>query len=158
MHPTRWRFTHKNKDGEVLWQSDWQQNFLTDEGEEHLLNCYFSQSGTVPAAFYMGLINDSGIAETDTLTTMAGEPSGDGYSRQATTFSDASFVGGDYETPSTTETFTADGGQIGPVDHAIITDASSGTAGLLIIVSPLSTSRTLEDGDSLEVDVDVTAS
>lgn len=158
MRPTRWRFTHKNKDGDILWQSDWQSNFLTDEGEEHILNCYFSQSGTVPAAFYIGLIDDSTIAETDTLATMVGEPSGNGYARQATTFSDASFVGGDYEAPSTTETFTASGGSIGPVDHAIITDASSGTGGLLIIVSPLSQSRTLSDGDSLEVDVDVTAS
>lgn len=147
LHPTVWKFSHFRR-GELLWESDWQENFLTDEGEQDMLEVYF-RAGSAPTNFYMGLINDSGIAETDTLATMAGEPSGSGYSRQLTTFGATALNSGDYQTVGTQETFTASGGTIGPVDHAFITDVASGTAGQLLVVSPLAATRTLLDGDSL---------
>lgn len=153
-HPTAWKFTHRNAEGEILWESDWQENALTDEGEQAILEAFF-RGGSVPTNFYIGLVNDSGIAETDTLATMAGEPSSNGYARQLTTFAAAALDSGDYQTVSDTETITASGGSIGPVDHAILTDVSSGTAGDLIAYVPLSTTRTLTDGDSLDVSVTV---
>lgn len=152
--PTKWRFTHTNAKGEVLWRSDWMDNALANEGEQDILEGFF-RAGTIPTNFYIGLINDSTIAETDTLATMVGEPSGNGYARQLTTFGATSLQGGDYETTSTQETFTASGGTIGPVDYAILTDVSTGTAGSLIAYVALSTPRTLADGDSLNVDLTI---
>lgn len=154
LHPTVWKFQHVDRDGNVKWESDWVENALTDEGEEDILEAYF-RGGSAPTNFYIGLINDSGIAETDTLATMAGEPSGNGYARQLTTFGASAPDSGDYQTTATQETFTASGGSIGPVDHAIVTNVSSGTAGLLIAYVPLSTSRTMADGDSLLATVSI---
>lgn len=153
-HPTLWKFQHVDRDGNVLWEQDWTENALANEGEQDILEGFF-RGGSIPTNFYIGLINDSGIAETDTLATMTSEPSGNGYSRQVTTFAATALNGGDYETDSDQETFTASGGNIGPVDHAILTDVASGTAGSLLAYVPLSTSRTLTDGDSLNVTVTV---
>lgn len=153
-HPTVWKFKHI-RNGETIWEQDWTENFLTDAGEEDILSVYFEKSKSAPTNFYVGLINDSGIAETDTLSTMAGEPSGSGYSRQATVFGNPALNSGDFQTVATTETFTASGGTIGPVTHAILTDVASGTAGVLIAAVALSATRTMLDGDSLEVTVTV---
>lgn len=153
-HPTLWKFEHVSPEGDVLWDQDWTENALANEGEQYMLETSF-RGGTAHSNFYIGLINDSGIAETDTLATMAGEPSGNGYSRQVTTFAATALNGGDYETDSDQETFTASGGTIGPVDHAILTEAASGTSGDLLAYVPLSTARTLTDGDSLNVTVTV---
>lgn len=153
-HPTIWRFTHRNASGLIVWQQDWTENALADEGEQDILEGFF-RGGTIPSNFYIGLINDATIAETDTLATMVGEPSANGYARQLTTFGATALDSGDYQTTSTQETFTASGGSIGPVDHAILTDVASGTAGSLIAYVPLSQSRTLADGDSLNVDITI---
>lgn len=154
-HPTIWKFEHTDKDGNVLWESDWMENALTDAGEEAILNQVFSKSVSAVTTWYMGLINDSTIAETDTLATMVGEPSGNGYARQVTTFGDSALDAGDHQTTSTQETFTASGGAIGPVDHAILCDVVSGSAGVLYVYVPLSVSRTMNDGDSLNCTVAV---
>jgi hypothetical protein len=151
-HPTAYRFRHI-RNGEVIWEQDWTNNALTDAGEQDILAVYFTRSKSAATNLYIGLINDSGIAETDTLSTMAGEPSGNGYARQLVTFGTPALDAGDYQAVSTVETFTASGGTIGPVTHAILTDVSSGTSGVLIIYVPLSATRTLLNGDSLEVDI-----
>lgn len=157
MHPTVYRFRHV-RNGEVIWSSDWTENALTNEGEQDILAVYFAKSKSAPTNFYIGLINDAGIAETDTLATMAGEPSGNGYARSECTFGTPALDAGDYESVSTTETFTASGGSIGPVTHAFLTNAASGTSGLFLVYVALSATRTLLDGDSLQVDIAVKVS
>jgi hypothetical protein len=152
-HPTLWKFEHVSPEGDILWSQGWTPNALANEGEQYVLETAF-RGGTAHANFYIGLINDAGIAETDTLATMAGEPSGNGYARSLCTFGATSLVGGDYETDSTQETFTSSG-TIGPVDHAFLTDASSGTTGDFLAYVPLSTPRTMASGESLNVTVTI---
>lgn len=153
-HPTLWKFEHVSPEGDILWKQGWTENALANEGEQYMLETSF-RNGTNHTTFYIGLINDATIAETDTLATMAGEPSGNGYARILTTFAAATLVSGDYETDSDQETFTASGGSIGPVDHAFLTEVASGTAGDFLAYVPLSTSRTMADGESLNVTVTI---
>lgn len=152
-HPTEWRFEHRNADGEVLWDQDWTPNALSDAGESAMLDVYF-RGATAPTNFYIGLVNDTPV-DTDTLATLTGEPAGSGYARALVERSNTGFPtleldGGDYRVVSSTETFTAAGGSIGPVTYAFLATSTDNT-GILVVYNALSQSRTLADGDSLDV-------
>lgn len=131
---------------------------LFDEGEQMMLDV-FLRNGTAPSNFYLGLCNVSGgvanMAETLTLSTLSGEASGGGYSRQLIERSNTGWPtlalnSGDYMATASVETFTASGGTIGPVNVAFLATTSDNT-GKLITAVDLSTARTLQDGDSLNV-------
>lgn len=180
-HPTSWRFRHRNAAGVIIWASGvgdielapgdrvhdrliaelradqpWTLNVFTDEGETDVLDVYL-RAATAPTNFYLGLANTT-IAETTTLASIS-EPSGNGYARQLIERSATGFptLAASVAT-STTETFTASGGTIGPVTDAFLATVASGTAGLLLFGSALSTTRTLADGESLDSDIAITAS
>lgn len=178
--PTRWQYRHRRGD-QLIWASGigdvdidtrsaayrelvsdqpWTPNALADEGEQDILEVYF-QAATAPTNFYIGLVNDTPV-DTDTLATLAGEPSGNGYARQlversGTGWPTEGLDGGDYQITSSTETFTASGGSIGPVTYAFLTTVLSGTTGLFLVYNALTTSRTLADGESLDVSMDIKA-
>lgn len=173
--PTEWRYQHRTADGHVLWMSGvgdvdlevgspehlealadqaFSPNALADEGEQSMLDVYL-RGATAPTAFYIALYNDT-PGDTDTLASLTGEPSGNGYSRQlversGTGWPTLALDSGDFRAVSSTETFTASGGSIGPVTYACLVTAASGTSGLLIAYNALSTSRTLASGESLDV-------
>lgn len=150
MHPTIHRFRHL-RDGEVIWEQDWTENALADEGEQDILEVYF-EGASGPAGFHYGLVNDTPV-ETDGLGDLSGEPSTNGYARQAVARNGTDFTGaadaGDWKVTTKTVTFTADGGVIGPVTYAILATTSD-NSGLLVSYVALSAERTLQDGDSLE--------
>ena len=182
-HPTHWRHRHRNVDGEIIWASGvgeldkpilpgsaewieldhdqpWSPNSAADELEDDILDVYFRGS-TAPTNFYLALYNDTPV-DTDTMALLTGEPSGNGYARQliersATGFPTLALDGGDYMLTSSTETFTASGGSIGPVTYACLVTVSTGTAGLLLIYNALSQSRTLADGESLDCSLTIKA-
>lgn len=173
--PTYWRYQHRTADGRVLWLSGigdvdlevgspehvealadqmFTPNALADEGEQSMLDVYF-RGATAPTAFYIALYNDTPV-DTDTMASLAGEPSGSGYARQLVERSNTGFPtlaldSGDFRAVSSVETFTASGGSIGPVTHACLVTAATGTGGLHIAYNALSTSRTLASGESLDV-------
>lgn len=178
-HATRWKFAHRNASGLIVWASGignvdpiapgssqhrelvaeqpWELNVLTDEGENNLLDVYF-RALNAPTNFYIGLANST-IAEASTLANITEAAASNGYARQLVERSATGWptLAGSVVT-SSTETFTASGGSIGPVTDAFVCDVVSGTAGLLIVGTALSTTRTLADGESLDVSFDVTAS
>lgn len=174
-HPTEWQYRHR-REGRLIWASSigeldipvdgkefiellhdqpWTPNALADEGEQDFLDVYL-RAATAPTTFYVGLVNDT-IVDTDTLATITGEPSGNGYSRKqvernSTGWPTLALDSGDFRAVSSVETFTASGGSIGPVTSAFLcTNAASGTAGKLLTYNALSQSRTLADADSLDV-------
>ncbi len=138
--------------GHLKW-AETAHNALADEGEQLFLDVVL-RGATAPANTYLRLYNDT-PAETDTLSTLTGEPSGSGYSAQALTSNATGWPAlaldsGDYMAASATKTFTAAGGTIGPVTYLVLATTSDNT-GKLVSYAPLSTSRTLNDGDSLQV-------
>lgn len=160
MAKSRWigiyHFRHRNKEGVVIWE-DKCENFLADEGEYAMLD-QFLRGAAQYANTYLGLVNDT-PAETDALTDLQNEPSGNGYSRVTISSDNTGWPtieldSGDYQVVSKTCTFTADGGTIGPVTYAFLASSSDNT-GKLIAAVALSTTRTLADGESLDVDITV---
>lgn len=176
-HPTEWRFQHRNTEGQIIWASGigdvlvdpgspahfellgdqpWTPNALADEGESNILDVYF-RGAAVPTNFYVGLLNST-PTDTTTLATMTNEPATGGYSRKLIERSSVGWPtlaldAGDYRAVSSVETFTATGAAIGPVTYAFLcTNAASGTAGLFLAYTVLTTSpRTINDGESLDV-------
>jgi len=139
---------------EVVRNQDWELNTLADEGEGDMLDVYFDAQ-TVRASLWGRLWNDT-PAETDTLALLTGETSGTGYGAvefvRNTDWGAPALDAGDMMTTSTTKTFTA-GGTWTDATYITLdtTAAGTGTTGLLILYAALSATRTLSNGDTLDV-------
>lgn len=151
-----------DKFGNLKWGELGLKNILHDEGEQALLSAYFATAmsgyGPPPANLYLGLDNRVSLAEDDTLASLDGEPSGLGYARKPLSTAGTGLSGQDfyinqpaayYRADSKVVTFTASGGAWVSVSKLFLCTVLSGTAGKLISSLPLSTTRTLQDGDSL---------
>lgn len=158
---TLWDFSQKTKGGLWVGYGKRIHNIWHDDGEEWLAKAVFSRNDGVALfnQIYIGLDNRTSPGETNNLGNLSGEPTSNGYSRQAVdtttgTPNDwtASLTGGDWQAASAQQTFSASGGSWGPVQQAWLTDKNTATSGkYLICTAALSTSRTLNDGDSLKV-------
>lgn len=145
-------FTARDRDGNILWTEE-AKNALVDEGENQVLDVYLL-GATPPSGFYLRLFNDTPV-ETDTLADLTGEPSGYGYApiaveRSSTGWPIFALNSGDWQATSKTVTFQASGGSIGPVSTCVMA-TSSDSSGKFISFAALSQSRTLADGESLDV-------
>jgi hypothetical protein len=148
-------FEHYDKNGNLIWQQRKESghNSLSDKGEENMLDVYF-RGGTAPASFEIGLFNDTPV-DTDDVADLTGEPSTNGYARQAlardtTDFPTLALDSGDYKVTSKQVTFSATNGSWGPVTHACLIYVN-GVTKKLIAYQALSQSRTLADGEQLKV-------
>lgn len=145
-------------DLDVIQSQLWTPNALADEGEKDILDVYFDDVA-VRSNLYGRLYNDTPV-ETDTLSTLTNEVSGTGYAAvtfaRGTDWSDPTLDSGDMQTTSTTKTFTASG-TWSAATYIILSTVASGTSGLLIAYSALSATRTLGNGDSLDVSFSVKA-
>jgi hypothetical protein len=157
---------HIDKYGNILWDTNNLHNILHDEGERAILSAYFATGysgyGAPPANLYLGLDNRSSLAESDTLSSLSGEPSGNGYARQALSTSGTGVSGQDfvilqpgtyYRAESKTVTFSCSTTAWSAVSKLFLCTASSGTSGKLISSVALTTSRTLNPGDSLQANL-----
>lgn len=117
---------------------------LSDYAENLVLNWLMRGEGETshPTSWHIGLFtaapNDAGGGT---------EVSGNGYSRQAVAWTQATGTGGTTSNVDI-ETFTASGGSWGTITHIGIFDAS--TSGNLLWHGALTTSKTVADGDSLQ--------
>lgn len=155
-----WSFVHLDKDMNVKerWETE---NALADEGEQSMLDTYFRNQNS-PTQFYLRLTKDTPV-ETDTLSTLTGLVSGNGYSakllqRTTTGFPGLSLVGGDYRVTAKIITFTASGGSIpitGQAQYAFISTTSDNTGKLIAFVA-LSQGRKLAAGESLQITIRAT--
>ena len=144
------------RDDKVIWEEE-AHNDLVDEGEQSLLQVYF-RGLEEPTSFYLRLAYDS-IRETDTLSNIENEPSGNGYAAETLARSPSGFPvlekhEGDYRVVSKTCTFTASGGVIGPVNVMFLATSTDATGKLIASIS-MSISRTLQSGDSLQATIKI---
>lgn len=152
---TRWQFTHRTASGR-LWASEWMHNILHDEGEQNILDSYLRAQNT-PTAFYLRLANDT-LADADTLSSVVNEVSGTGYAavqlaRNTTDWPTLAVTGNGYRATSKTVTFTNSGGTAWTAATVAYVGTSTDNSGRLVISAPLSTSRTLQPSDSLDVSI-----
>lgn len=134
-------------------------NTLLDEGEESFIKMITQADvGDVAAGgnFYVGLCG-SAFAETDTLATLAGEPTvTNGYAREAVTRDATGWptllsVGGKWMARTAQIDFTASGGDFSTsIWRAFLCNVASGSSGLLFSVSAaLPAAELIENGETL---------
>lgn len=146
---------------EILREQDWMHNFLTDAGEDAMLDTFFRNNHT--PTFYFALYNAT-PAETSTMSITT-EVTGTGYARisvarNTTDWGALATNGAARQTTSLTKTFTATagGGGFSSANQLLLVSSASGTSGTLYAAVALSTTRTLAAGDSLNASMAVSLS
>ncbi len=129
---------------------------IHQEGLQYLLECSISEEQTPPANLYVGICTDASLDEAEGLVDISGEWSGNGYARQAVATSAAATTSAtagtnDWRMTLDEVTFTASGGSLSSGATWFVCTVATGTAGKLLASGPLSTSRTLADGEILNV-------
>jgi hypothetical protein len=146
------------RNGKVIWEDEG-NNSLVQGGEEQILETYFrATTAYMPTSFYVRLCNET-LLTTSTLTSITSEPVGNGYAaqtlaRSAVGFPTKDIDSGVYRLTSKLLTFTASGGQIGPVITAYLSTTSD-NSGTLIAFRTLSLSRTIMDTDSMTITIKI---
>lgn len=103
-----------------------------------------TNSATRPTAWYVGLFT---AAPSD--TGGGTEVSGNGYVRKATGTMSVAGTATTADNDAAIEFAAASGGNWGTITHAAIFDASTG--GNMLAWAPLTTSRTINDGDVFRI-------
>jgi hypothetical protein len=141
------------RNNKVIWECK-KKNSLANKGAEAMLELFYrNDTSYAPGQFYVRLCNYIPQV-TDILTSIQGEPSTNGYSAQLLPTSTVGFPtkdiasDGNYRLTSATVTFTASGGNIGPIITAYLA-TSSDNSGKLIAFLPLALQRTIINGDSM---------
>lgn len=132
----------------------WTPNALADEGEIDLLDVYFEDQA-VRSSLFLRLYNDTPV-EADTLAALTGEVSGTGYGAiTVTRGTDWTAPGaGGTGTDMTTKQFAATGSW-SAATYLVVATVGTGTSGLLIAFNALSATRTLSNGDTLDIDLNI---
>lgn len=117
----------------------------TNDGEDFILDHFLGTTEyTFETQLYVALMT-SAVATSDSVAGT--EVSGGGYTRKAINFNAAS---GGSATNSNAPTWTATGGNYGIVRYINLYDASSG--GNRLFWAQLNSDRTINDGDTLEIE------
>jgi len=149
-----WDIKCYDGNGRLKWE-EIRSNILVDEGERAIVDTFFRNNAAsyFPATnFYVGLYKGS-ISESTVLTTIPGEPSGNGYARTVCERSSVGFPtleqdGGDWRVVSKEFSLTASGGSIGPVNGAFLGTSLNDTGSLIGAVA-MAIERTILSGDTV---------
>jgi len=149
------RIIHKNPNKEVIYDSGWTPNQVSDDGFEHIFDTFF-RAATAPTSFKIGLLTSNVNQASSYNDLVALAPTGTGYAEQALTRNNTGFptltlASGDMQLISAEVTFENTGGSNWTtVTHAYLSSVTGGS-GVFISWEALSLSRTLGPGDTLGV-------
>lgn len=144
------------RDGKVIWEDKNLDNTLHTLAEQYFLSVIFG--GVVPPAnYFMGLDDRAVIDITDTMETLVGEPTSNGYVRQQVSSSTGwniqpITIGTTqiYQAIGSIVTFQANGGSWGPANNLFMATTIDNT-GVLLASVLLSQQVTLNSGDSINM-------
>ena len=153
-----WIIECLDKDGKLKWKEEF-DNLVTTEGLNALLNNSFNAAaGSV--AWYVGLVTGPGSGTTfaagDTLASHAGWTEANPYSgnRPAWTKNGAA-SGGAMSNSSSKASFAITGSAT--IAGAFLASVNTGTTGILYGEGDFSADRSVINGDTLNVQVDLSA-
>ena len=159
---TEWRglmkilwIEHRHKE-KLLWRSENIKNVLHSDGESFILRAAFTGgavSDVIPENYYVGLDARFSLAVSDSIDDLSGEPSTNGYTRQAVSSSGEFTVSipdglTNYRATGPIIAFQAEGGSWGPVKNIFLADTAT-TEGTLICSAELPSQLTVSDGDTI---------
>jgi len=147
------------RDGKCIWEEHNIPNTWHNEGQEFVLaNSFDTDFGTsIPDYYYLALDNRTTLSATDTMASITGEPTSNGYERVAISSSAGFVIGaesGVVEATSAIVTFVATIGSWGPVRNAFLTTRDD-NGGYLIASAALSSIRTVNPGDSITIRINL---
>lgn len=152
------RIIHKNPNKDVIYDSGWTPNQVSNDGFEHIFDTFF-RGATAPTSFKIGLLT-ANVTQASVYTDLVAlAPTGTGYAEQALTRNNTGFPTltldppstGDMQITSAEVTFENTGGtNWTTVTHAYLASVT-GASGVFISWETLSLSRTLGPGDTLGV-------
>ena len=134
-----------DKNGNLKWEEN-VHNTVVNVGKDDLIDKYFKGS-SYTAAWFLGLKGAGSIAAGDTLASHAGWSEVTPYSgnRPAITFGTTS------SQSNTASAVSISCNASATVAGAFIASVNTGTSGILYSASNFSASRTVADGDTLQV-------
>ena len=149
------------RDGSIVFQKNNLYNILHTEGEARLLNALFAGGSVsnqyIPNYYYVGLDNRTTLSQSNTYSSITGEPAiATGYSRQQI----SSLGGFTIEETSTSAKaksnllgFSATTSSWGPVKNLFLTNVNYGTTsgGILYSSTNLGSSITVAAGDTISL-------
>lgn len=151
--PTQGRGQVIAEDGHtVLWEEDWQDNALADEGEESILNVWLREQAH-PTKYMVVL--DAAPSDTTTMATMdeIRAPGVDGYARQqvlAADWSAPALDGGDYQTQAAEKTFGPATSLWLGMTHVGLVTTSPGNTGKFLLYIALSATTQIAVGQAFK--------
>lgn len=154
---------HYDINGKIKWGTKNLHNIVHDEGEIFLLSAAFATNaigyGVPPTTLYLGLDNRSGLAETNTLASLIGEPIDNGYTRVGLRTDGTGASGQDfyitqpaayYQAQSKIAHFECNTNDWATVSKLFLA-TSSDNSGKLIASIALTAPRTLVVGDYIDI-------
>lgn len=153
------RFIHRDSENKIINDSGFLPNHMTDDGIEEMYAVYFQGAAGPDSGFEIGL-NTQSLVQSSSFADLL-EVTGDGYARKAVPRSAVGFPtlaldNGDMEITTHSVTFenTGTAEWSGAVD-GFLNSNDSVNGNTLVCYRPLSTTRTLFPGDTLEVTIKV---
>lgn len=146
------------RNGKVLWEDKNLYNTMHMDGDQFFLEILFANDGTLlPPIYYLGLDAREAITVDDTMEDINDEPTSNGYVRQQlsseTGWNIQQVTSGDtaiWRAIGNIITFSASGGDWGPVNCLFLTDKPD-NSGKLIASVPLSQATSVSSGDSVSM-------
>lgn len=141
-----------DKNGTCLWKKENLFNILHRDGEELILKVMFGGQ-ELPSNYYFGLDNRTTLDVADNMEDISGEPSENGYARKTIDASNdfsISLTGSGWQAVTPILSFTANGGNFGPIRNLFLTDASDNNGSLIATIS-LTSPTTVLDGNTINV-------
>ena len=143
-----------DRDGNVKW-TETVPNLVVNQGLDDLLNKYFKGS-SYSASHFVGLKGTGTVVAADTLASHGGWAEISDYTGNRKALTLGTVSGQSVSNTASKATFEID--DTATVAGAFVCDASSGTSGILYGAANFSSSRAVENGDTLEVTVTLNAS
>lgn len=142
-------------DGELKW-FDQAHNLITNEGLDHVLDTVL-HGGTAVSPWYVGLKGTGTIAAGDTLASHAGWTENTAYTGNRQEYVEAAASSQSVTNSANKASFdiTSDGQTIA---GAFLASAASGTSGTLLCAADFASSKSVDNGDTLEVTYTISAS
>lgn len=158
VHPETWYTVEcRDKDGNLKWVEEF-HNLVTTAGLNALITAAFK---TIPGsvAWYVGLKNTGSAAAGDTMSSHAGWTENTTYSESVRqTWTPGSVASGSVDNSASKATFSINGTTTIYGCFLASDSTKSGTTGTLYGVGDFASSRSVISGDTLTVQVTVSAS
>lgn len=141
------------RNGEIIWQ-DRAENLVVNAGLDHMLDATLS-AGTQITSWYVGLKGTGSPAAGDTLASHATWTEIADYTGTRPAWTDGGVSSQSVTNSASKASFSID--DTVTVYGAFLSSAASGTSGTLFCAGDFSSSKALENGDTLEVTYTISA-